>query len=261
MKELSLYTGIGGGVLGTKLLGWRTIGYVEINDYCQKIITQRIKDGILDKAPIFSDIQVFINEGYAEAYKGMVDIITAGFPCQPFSVAGKQQGEKDHRNMWFETWECIRIIRPRYVFLENVPNLLTHKYVQRIFGDLVEGGYCMQWRCLSAAEVGAPHFRNRIWIIGFNSDCSHASRKGKSQQENIQTPERKTKEIIQNRYGWKPELDTIDVAQRFHSYDGALRILYGIPNRMDRTKALGNGQVPKVVQTVWKLANIQKQLL
>ena len=168
MNELSLFTGVGGGVLGSKLLGWKTIGYVEINDYCQKIIKQRIKDCILEPAPIFGDIRAFISEGFAASYTGMVDVISAGFPCQPFSVAGKQQGEDDPRNMWPETIECIRIIRPRFAFMENVPGLLAHPYARRIFGDLAESGYNARWRVLSAAEMGAPHKRDRLWIVADN---------------------------------------------------------------------------------------------
>ena len=85
MKELSLFSGAGGGLLGTKLLGWKTVGYVEWNEFCQKILSERIKEGILDEAPIFNDIKLFNSEGYASSYKGMVDVVTGGFPCQPFS--------------------------------------------------------------------------------------------------------------------------------------------------------------------------------
>jgi len=167
MRELSLFSGAGGGLLGSKLLGWKTIGYVEFNDYCQRVIAQRIKDGIFDDAPIFGDIRAFIREGYAAVYQGMVDVITAGFPCQPFSVAGKRRGEDDERNMWPETIKCIRIIRPRFALLENVPALLAHRYGRRIFGDLAESGYDCKWRVLSAAELGAPHKRDRLWILAY----------------------------------------------------------------------------------------------
>jgi DNA (cytosine-5)-methyltransferase 1 len=92
MNELSLFTGAGGGLLGSKLLGWRTIGYVEKEPYCQKVIVQRIADGLLDAAPVYGDIRRFINDGYAANYQGMVDVVSAGFPCQPFSVAGKREG-------------------------------------------------------------------------------------------------------------------------------------------------------------------------
>ncbi|MCK4827595.1 DNA cytosine methyltransferase, partial [bacterium] len=173
MRELSLFSGAGGGLLGTHLLGWQPIGYVEFDDYCQRIIKARIKDGILQEAPIFGDLRAFISEGYAESYKGMVDVITAGFPCQPFSVAGKQAGADDPRNVWPSTIQCIRLVRPRFVFLENVSGLLTSGYFGRILGDLAESGYDCKWRILSAAEMGAPHKRDRLWIKAelVNSNC------------------------------------------------------------------------------------------
>ena len=87
MNELSLFTGSGGGILGTKLLGFKHIGYVEINEFNQKIIAQRIRDGYIDNAPIFNDIKTFISDGYCELYKGITDIVTGGFPCQDISVA------------------------------------------------------------------------------------------------------------------------------------------------------------------------------
>ena len=137
MRELSLFTGAGGGLLGTKLLGWTTLGYVEIDDYCQRIIRQRIEDGYLDRAPIFGDIQAFIDQGYANIYQGMVDVVTAGFPCQAYSSAAR--GNNTAVSLWPETAEVIRRIRPKYVFLENVP---------RAFGENVP--------LISAADLGAP---------------------------------------------------------------------------------------------------------
>lgn len=130
MKELSLFTGAGGGLLGTKLLGWTHIGYVEKNEYCQRIIRARIDDGIINKAPIFTDVREFIQSGAARQYRGIADVVTAGFPCQPFSVAGKQAGEEDPRNMWPETIAVIRAVQPKYAFLENVPGLLAHEYIR-----------------------------------------------------------------------------------------------------------------------------------
>lgn len=177
MRELSLFTGAGGGVLGTKLLGWETLGYVEWENYCQKIIQQRIKDGIYDKAPIFGDIRTFVSEGYARRYRGMVDVVTGGFPCQPFSVAGKQQADDDERNMWPATIDVIREVRPKYVFLENVSGLLagSHGYFGHILGELAQSGYDVRWRVLSAAEVGAPHKRDRLWVVGVNTHSIYDS--------------------------------------------------------------------------------------
>ena len=172
MNHLSLFTGAGGGELGAILLGWETIGYVEYNEYCQRVIRARIDDGILPNAPIFGDIRAFNSEGYAASYTGMVDVLSAGFPCQPFSQAGKQLGEDDPRNMWPETISAIRTIRPRYCLLENVPSLLSNKYIGTIFRDLSESGYDARWKVISAAEVGAPILRKRIFFVAFPSSES-----------------------------------------------------------------------------------------
>jgi DNA (cytosine-5)-methyltransferase 1 len=188
VRELSLFTGAGGGLLGTHhLLGWETVGYVEIEDYCQRVIKQRIADGLLPEAPIFSDIRAFISEGYAASYTGLVDVITGGFPCQPFSVAGKQAGENDPRNLWPETMECIRIIQPRYALLENVPGLLGSpgdpgewdldeapadnlRYFGTILRDLSEARYGVRYITLGADDVGAPHRRKRLWIMATDTN-------------------------------------------------------------------------------------------
>ncbi|MEE8471110.1 MAG: DNA (cytosine-5-)-methyltransferase [Dehalococcoidia bacterium] len=177
MNELSLFTGAGGGVLGSILLGWRTIGYVEKDDYCQRVIAQRIKDGLIEEAPIFGDIRTFNDSGCAELYRGVTDIISAGFPCQPFSVAGQRKGESDERNLWPDTIRAIRIVRPRYVLLENVPGLLAHEYFGTILGDLAESGFDAKWKVISAAELGAPHRRDRLWIVA-DSNTGLSDRQG-----------------------------------------------------------------------------------
>jgi len=204
VNELSLFTGAGGGLLASHRLGWTTVGYVEFEDYPQRVLRQRIRDGILPLAPIYGDIKTFIKEGYAEAHKGLVDIISAGFPCQPFSVAGKGEAENDPRNMWPPTIECIRIIRPLYAELENVSGLLSAgqafalvalekirqldlfgagdckpgggrfvrfvlkvmglRYFGRVLGDLAEAGYDARWCVLGADDAGANHRRKRLWI-------------------------------------------------------------------------------------------------
>ncbi len=166
MRELSLFTGAGGGLLGSKLLGWRHIGYVEWDKYCQRVIAQRIKDGFLDNAPIFSDIRVFISSGCAKLYRGVTDIISAGFPCQPFSVAGKQRGADDERNMWPATADVISIVKPRFVLLENVPGI--RGYLPVVIRDLRRLGYTVRRPLqLGADDCGAPHRRKRVWILAY----------------------------------------------------------------------------------------------
>lgn len=260
MKELSLFSGAGGGLLGTKLLGWRHCGYVEFNDYCQRIIKQRIEDGILDEAPIFGDIRAFISEGYAESYQGMVDVVTAGFPCQPFSLAGKLAGEDDSRNMWPETLAVIRAVRPRYAFLENVPGLLAHRYARRIFGDLAESGFNTRWRVLSAAEMGAPHKRDRVWI------CCHANsesestgavndqKKSKLQEDASNAKRNVLRNKSRRRHGQGRASETESEYIGWWKTEPSVgRVADGVASRVDRLKALGNGQVPAVVREAWRL--------
>jgi DNA (cytosine-5)-methyltransferase 1 len=140
MYELALFAGAGGGLLATKhLLGWHTVCYVEINEYRIEVIKARIRDGLLDDAPIWSDIRTFDGP----PWRGCVDIITAGFPCQPFSVAGKQRANDDSRNLWSDTIRIIREVKPQWCLLENVPGLLSgsHGYYGQILRDLAESGY------------------------------------------------------------------------------------------------------------------------
>lgn len=173
MHELSLFSGAGGGLLGTKLLGWRAVGYVERDGYCQAVLEARIRDGLLDPAPIFGDIRAFLRDGWADRYRGLVDVVTAGFPCQPFSVAGKRKACGDERNLWPETAEVLQRVQPAFALLENVPGLLTarsadgHRYFGTVLGDLAALGFSAEWGVLGAADVGAPHLRKRLWILAY----------------------------------------------------------------------------------------------
>lgn len=239
LNELALFAGAGGGLLASKwLLGWRTICYVEIEPYAVACLVARIKDGLLEDAPIWDDARTFDGA----RWRGLVDIITAGFPCQPFSVAGKRKGAEDERNLWPDTIRIICEVRPRYVLLENVPGLLADKYVRRIFGDLAQSGYDCRWRCLSAAEVGAPHLRDRIWIMAYNNNARLSEFKI-------------SKEKCEIRHGldWShffPAGWYLNPSQAIMD-----RSISRISNRLDRLKALGEGQIPLVVSTVWELLN------
>ena len=171
MNELSLFSGYGGFSLGLRLAGitTRSVAYVEWAKYPQEIIKARIKDGYLDDAPIFSDISSFDGTQFT----GLVDIITGGFPCQPHSVAGKQRGAADERNLWPDTLRVIREVEPRYVLLENVPGLISASsdggspaYGGTVVGELASIGYSVHWQTIGADDVGAPHRRKRWWCIG-----------------------------------------------------------------------------------------------
>lgn len=171
MYELALFAGAGGGLLGSRLLGWRAVCYVENNAHCVKVLKQRIADGMLDDAPIWDDVNTF--DGHP--WSGSVDIITAGFPCQPFSVAGNRRGADDERNGWPATIRIIREVRPRYALLENVPTLRCTvrgepSYFGTILGDLAASRYDTRWDCIPASAIGANHQRDRIWIVATDTE-------------------------------------------------------------------------------------------
>ena len=243
MRELSLFSGVGGGLLGTLLLGWMPVGYVEFNDYRQRVIAQRIKDKILPNAPIFGDIRAFIDQGYAASYTGLVDVVTAGFPCQPFSTSGKRLGKRDKRNMWPATIECINVVRPKYALLENVPGLLFSGYFGTILGDLAESGYDARWRILSSAEMGAPHRRDRVWIVAYNEErllknklsYTEGIKKAPGDGHWNEFMRLGVAELVQS---WKRDFANLDV---------------GVANRVEQLAAIGDGQDPRVVAAVWKL--------
>ncbi len=165
MRELHLFAGAGGGCLASRLLGHRIVGYVEYDAYAQAVLEARIRDGVLDPAPIFGDIRAFLASGAADCYRGVADLVSGGFPCQPFSVAGKRRGADDERNGWPWFRDVLRAVRPRHVFAENVPGLLGSGYFGTILSDLHALGYVGRWGVLSAADVGAPHLRERLWIV------------------------------------------------------------------------------------------------
>jgi len=175
---VSLFSGIGGLDLGVRdVLPTRTICYVEREIKAARILAERASEGLLDEAPIWSDVKTFPTELFA----GKVDLVIAGFPCQPFSVAGKQSGASDDRNLFPDTIRIIRELRPRYVFLENVPGLVAHEYFGTILGELAESGYDAEWDCFKASDIGASHRRERLFIL------AHAN--GGGSRENLQQAE------------------------------------------------------------------------
>lgn len=234
MRELSLFSGAGGGLLATKhLLNWRTVGYVEFNEYCQKVIAARIRDGLLDDAPIFGDIRAFIDQGYARLYRHLIDVVSGGFPCQDISNANSKglglDGERS--GLWREFAEVIRIVRPRYAFVENSP-ALAYRGLGRVLGDLAGMGFDARWGVFSACSAGAPHVRRRMFILAY----AKGERPG--QLRRVQCP---PKGAEKRNLPWpkkEPECG---------------RMVDGMALGLDRFKAIGNGQVPAVAATAWRI--------
>lgn len=166
MRELGLFAGAGGGLLASRLLGWRTVCAVEIEPYCQRVLAQRQRDGMLDPFPIWDDVCTFDGR----PWRGRVDVVSGGFPCQDISSAGRGAGLSGARSgLWFEMLRVIGEVRPAYVFAENSPNLRT-RGLDVVLGGLAELGYSSAWGVLGAWHVGAPHRRNRMWIVAAHPD-------------------------------------------------------------------------------------------
>ena len=161
LRELALFAGGGGGILGGQLLGWQTICAVERDAYAAAVLAQRQNDGCLQPFPIWSDVCSFDGR----AWRGLVDVVSGGFPCQDISAAGRGAGIDGARSgLWGEMARIIGEVRPRFAFVENSP-MLIHRGLTRVIGDLAEMGYDAQWCVVSASDVGAPHRRDRIWIL------------------------------------------------------------------------------------------------
>jgi DNA (cytosine-5)-methyltransferase 1 len=173
MNELALFAGAGGGILGGHLLGWRTVCAVEWEPYAASVLAQRQNDGLLPPFPIWDDVRTFDGRPWG----GRVDVVSGGFPCQDISVAGKGAGITGERSgLWSQMARIVGEVRPRYVFVENSPALLT-RGLGIVLGDLAALGYDCRWTVLGASDVGAPHQRDRFWLV------SHAMRDGSQQPQ------------------------------------------------------------------------------
>jgi DNA (cytosine-5)-methyltransferase 1 len=168
MNELALFAGHGGGILGGKLLGWKTVCAVEFDPYARRVLAARQDDGCLDPFPIWDDVRTFDGKPWA----GLVDVVSGGFPCQDISCAGKGAGIDGAKSgLWVEMARIICEVRPRFVFVENSP-MLTSRGLGRVLGDLAAMGYDAAWGVLGAVDAGAPHKRDRIWITAHATDST-----------------------------------------------------------------------------------------
>lgn len=279
MNELALFAGSGGGILGGKLLGWRTVCAVERDAYSAAVLAQRQNDGCLAPFPIWSDVETFDGR----PWRGIVDVVSGGFPCQDISVAGKGAGITGQRSgLWGHMRRIIRQVRPPFVFVENSP-ALTGRGLGTVLGDLAALGYDARWGVVSAADAiwlgGAPcldHLRERIWIVGARpdavgrdaqaafSDNRQAGADCTDGQDSAQheAPVDSTSAIGDRRrdgLGWR-EPRPLDVDERgaagthwWGAEPGVGRVVHGVAHRVDRISALGNGQVPAVAALAWRI--------
>lgn len=174
VRAISLFSGIGGLDLGVKLAcpDARTVCYVEQEPFCQRIIQCRVRNGLLDDAPIWDDVTTFDGT----PWRGSVDIIFGGFPCTDISSAGKRRGIfGPESSLWFEFARIVRDVRPRLVFVENADDLVNRGLAE-VLGSLAEMGFDAEWGCFKASEVGAPHIRDRCFVLA-DAGCERMGRR------------------------------------------------------------------------------------
>lgn len=172
LNVLSLFAGIGGIDLGLERAGMTTVGQVEINPFCQQVLAKHWPE-----VPRHDDVRTCI-EWWDSRPRPTVDLIAAGYPCQPFSYAGKQLGIADERWGWPWAEAVIRHLRPRYVFVENVAALVRDRDAFGwMLGDLARLGFDAEWSVLSAADFGAPHSsRRRLYLVAYTQGVDGDSR-------------------------------------------------------------------------------------
>jgi len=280
LNELALFAGAGGGILGGHLLGWRTVCAVEWEQYPASVLCARQNDGLLPPFPIWDDVQTF----KGEPWRGIVDVVSGGFPCTDISAAGKGAGiDGEASGMWREMARIIHEVRPRFVFVENSP-MLTSRGLGRVLGDLAAMGFDARWGVLGAADIGANHQRDRIWIVGKQmgnthdngqttpeickstvqrSDSSSTWQKQTSQlegsskqyaeladstQHGIQSKSCETRKSPQWSYS-----SSVGDSRWWSIEPNVGRVADGVAARVDRLKAIGNGQVPLCAATAWRI--------
>ncbi|AYN15458.1 hypothetical protein CHR29_10020 [Pseudomonas monteilii] len=211
MNELALFAGAGGGLLASHLLGFRTVCAVEHNAHAQRVLVQRQNDKLLNPFPIWDDVRTFDGR----PWKGVVDLVSGGFPCQAFSTAAA--GRNNAENLWPEMRRIVADVAPRLVFAENV----AAEAIEMAAQDLRAMGYKVKAVPLSAADVGADHIRERYWLLAYADDKSELLRQFNAKMASC------------------PRVHS----RVWSANPGSPRMADGMANRMDRYQASGNGQV------------------
>lgn len=224
MRVLDLFSGIGGFSLGLERAGFKTVAFCEIEPFCRQVLKKHWPE-----VPIYEDVRE-LTAARLESDGITVNAISAGFPCQDVSSAGKQVGLDGARSGLYS--EVIRLagdIRPELIILENVSALL-YLGLGRVLGDLAEVGYDAEWHCISASHIGAPHERDRIWIVAYPNS---AQREGGWLSGGVS-------EELFNFGGnsWWSDKPAMD------------RVANGIPDQSHRLKAIGNAVIPAIPELI-----------
>ena len=269
MNVLSLCSGIGGLDIGVHraVHSARTVGYVEWEPYAAAVLAARMESGDLGACPIYCDD---LRRFDAAQWAGSVDCVTAGFPCQPFSVAGKQRGLADERWLWPEVWRITRDSQASVLFLENVPGVLRMGGAA-ILADLAAGGWSAEWDLFRASDVGAPQRRERWFCLavadadgagqrsvgrGVRDERHDAWRGGALLGDTTGAGLEGCKQRGAAREAFRFPPGPSDSAG-WSEWTGAQPVIRrgpdGIPGRLDRLKALGNAVVPAQAELAFRV--------
>lgn len=229
MNVLDLFSGIGGFSLGLERAGFKTVAFCEQDKFCQQVLRKH-----WPSVPIYGDVR----ELTVHDITTPIDVICGGFPCQDISRIGKKAGIHAERSgLWSEIIRCIRTFRPRYVLVENVPDLLF-RGMGVVLGDLAAVGYDAEWEVLPAAAFGAIHIRERVFLVGMAPDVT---RNGLGPIGTIR-PERSL--------GPNALYSRISKTRWWESEPGVVRVANGVPRRLDRIRGLGNAVIPQIPEMI-----------
>ena len=232
MNHLDLFSGIGGFALAAKWAEINTVAFCEIEPFAQKVLKKNFPS-----VPVFPNICKLQRSDINES----IDIITGGFPCQPFSIAGKKRGTDDDRDLWPEMFRIIKEFKPTWVIGENVANFVGMAF-ERTKTDLESEGYEVQPFIIPACGVNAPHKRDRVWIVAY-TNRKRFQRFRQPDTHAVQSSKEKRFPIRGFNY---------DYEMGFPNIPKNIRMDDGIPNRVDRIRGLGNAIVPQVAYQIMK---------
>ena len=278
LKVLDLFAGIGGFSLGLERTGgFETIGFCEVDKKAQAVLKKHWPE-----VPIYDDVTKLTKEDI----DGTVDVITGGFPCQDISLAGKGAGlEGERSGLWWEFHRLIKELQPKWVIAENV-SALRSRGLDQVLRSLSEIGYDAEWHCIPASAVGAPHRRDRIWIVAYPNlhDGRHGSStqpyqwetrmesgssgSGLTEREAEQNVAHSGIEGSQGRlhrwantqrqsqlgyFGCSGSMDGQQIKDWWTTEPNVGRVAHGIPKRVDRIKQLGNAVVPQIPELIGRV--------
>ena len=239
-RVVSLCSGYGGIERGLDLAGvnHKVVSYVEIEAYVIANLISKMESRRLVAAPVFTDVKSFPSR----LFRGKVDILTGGYPCQPFSVAGRGAGKDDPRHLWPYMLDHVKAIRPLRVFFENVSGHIN-RGLEEVIDDLGAAGYRATWGIFSAAEVGARHQRERVFIMA-DSTSQRVQGLWSSGQQESQAHVRQVLPMCKSERPFEADWKTEPRVDR---------VVDGSPDRVDRIRMLGNGVVPQTACRAWQV--------